>query len=313
MPHVDARRPGPGIPPTSRAAVGGADAGRRRGSPTVFTIGFCMGGRHVVPGRHARPGPGRRDRVLRHARRHRGATTPRRRSTVAASAMEAPVLGLFGGADAGDPAASVSPTSSAALTAPASTIGSSPTRARRTASSTARRPSSPTRAPRRGTRSWRSSRRTDDEGSRTRATQRLAKRPGAARRAARRPRTTNSAARQRLVPSVHDPAERGADDVERALDEAGDALPDGPANHPSPESDRVATHVQMSSVGWCGPAGPLRNGGVDGRCADAPSVVGDRPMDRRRRGRRRSAAGRPGCGPAGPCRRRRPRGRPRSG
>ena len=152
------RRRGPGSRPTSRPAVDGA-AGRptatgprrgrcsrsasawaagcrswrrRSGSDLAGVIGFY--GTLVGPWRNDAPAP-----------------------VDVAAAIAAPVLGLFGGADEGITRRGDRGVRRGARRRPASTTGSSPTRARRTASSTARRPSSPTRARRPGTRSWRSS------------------------------------------------------------------------------------------------------------------------------------------------------------
>ena len=74
--------------------------GDRPAPAAVFTLGFCMGGRMSFLGGDARPRPGRRDGHVRHARR---AVAQRRPGAGRRGSRDsrAPVLGLFGGADAG--------------------------------------------------------------------------------------------------------------------------------------------------------------------------------------------------------------------
>ena len=135
----------------------------RAAPASVFTLGFCMGGRMsflagtlgldlagVIGFYGTLVGPWRND-----------APEP----VAEAGRIGSPVLGLFGGADAG-----ITPEAIAAFDAALDggrhrRIGWSPTPGRRTASSTARRTSSPTRARRRGTRPWRSSRPTGPDAA----------------------------------------------------------------------------------------------------------------------------------------------------
>jgi carboxymethylenebutenolidase len=100
MPHVHETTP-EGVQADVAACVAWL---RDRGVETVFTVGFCFGGRHswlAAAGGHGlagaigfygRPGPGQD-----------GTPGPAQR----AAEMEAPILGLMGGADAGIPAEDV--------------------------------------------------------------------------------------------------------------------------------------------------------------------------------------------------------------
>ena len=112
----------------------GRDGGRhrRRARPTratfaaatLFTIGFCMGGRAAFLTADARARARRRDRLLRLA----GRTGPGRlagsRSTSRAGSR-APILGLFGGADQGIPPEAIAAFDEALDATPASRTGSS--------------------------------------------------------------------------------------------------------------------------------------------------------------------------------------------
>ena len=136
------------------------------GSRSLFTIGFCLGGRAAFVTPTLGLGPGRRDRLLRVADRAtgrngtpipaddrvgdggRGARPVRRRRHRASRPRR-------------------SRRSTRPWRTPASTTGSSPTTARRTASSTARPPISPRRAPRPGPRSSGSSGRGPPDGARS--------------------------------------------------------------------------------------------------------------------------------------------------
>jgi carboxymethylenebutenolidase len=96
MPHVD-RTSGKSVQADVRAAV---ERLREAGCRAIFTVGFCFGGRHSwlsaaeghrlagVVGFYGRPGEGRD-----------GSPGPAQR----ASELEAPILALMGGADAGIP------------------------------------------------------------------------------------------------------------------------------------------------------------------------------------------------------------------
>ena len=152
-------RPGPGSPPTSPRAsayLREPDAARRpasrlessrsasawaagcRSSPATLGLGLAgvigFYGTLVGPWRNDAPAP----------------------VDVAAS-IASPVLGLFGGADGAITPEAIAAFDAALTTPRHASIASSATRARRTASSTARRPSSRTPARRRGPRRWRSS------------------------------------------------------------------------------------------------------------------------------------------------------------
>jgi carboxymethylenebutenolidase len=96
MPHVE-QTTGEGVQADTRAAV---EWLRSNGAASVFTVGFCFGGRHSwlaaasghslagAIGFYGRPGEGRD-----------GSPGPAER----ASELEAPILGLMGGADQGIP------------------------------------------------------------------------------------------------------------------------------------------------------------------------------------------------------------------
>ena len=152
MPARLGRRRGPASRPTSpRAspALRAAD-GDRAGATAVFTLGFCMGGRMSFLAGTLGLDLAGVDRVLRHARR---AVAERR--TGAGRRRRVDSHRRSSGCSAGRTRPSRPMRSRASMrpwTRPAPTTRSSPTRARRTASSTGRRPSSPTRAPTRGRR-----------------------------------------------------------------------------------------------------------------------------------------------------------------
>ena len=138
------RRPGRASRPTSRRGAPSAPGRTATASGPLFTIGFCMGGRIVVPGADARARPRRRRSASTAGRPGRRATTRPRRPT-SRPRSRAPVLGIFGGADQGIPADARRGVRAGARRGRRRRTSSSPTRARRTASSTARPTSSPTR------------------------------------------------------------------------------------------------------------------------------------------------------------------------
>ena len=122
----------------------------------TFTIGFCFGGRLSYSAGDLRPRPGRLDRLLRDARRRIDpATLPR--SSVA-PAMASPILGLFGGADQAIPAEAIAEFEAALDGGQGRARADHAIPVRRTASSTARRPTLPRRPPIRGPAAWPSSR-----------------------------------------------------------------------------------------------------------------------------------------------------------
>ena len=96
MPHVE-QTTAEGIQADVAAAVARL---REDGATSIFTVGFCFGGRHSWLSAARRARPGGRDRLLRPAGLGRdGSTGPTQR----AAELEAPILALMGGADEGIP------------------------------------------------------------------------------------------------------------------------------------------------------------------------------------------------------------------